>query len=738
MRKQLLSIRRWGVAALAGVTLLGAVSVIGSGVASAEPTAISAAIGSTAATTILPGATGAAAGSVLLTLTGGETSGDVIHLNVIPGTACPSSGAAAVTVNSVNASDQDSSGPPGGAWAATVVAGTCGANTGISLTTVTSTASTVTLTVSGITLNTGASSSGPVNVSGVENLASGGTLTITGTPVTIATVTPVVTAGNSPAVIVPRSATTAPISPVTITEPTAGLFPATTYVCIEIPTLSTQNGSATGETFGATSPTVSLNGGGTGAAANGATSGTNASGTYVAFQVTTATNTNGTVFTVGNLSATTTSTAAVGPVLYTVYYNSNSTCTTGTALTGAGVLNSVQTTSQPAQGTTADATVADEFETAYPYTNGGAGNTNAIIATDADPYDALSVSYLEGILNCGVLITPAGTGTIDPNTLSALAKEGVRNVYIVGGPLAINPAAITALQSTPAYYVGGNVAIPGINLVVNEPAVLGITQDDTAAAIATYEGSSNVGSLNVSGAYGATDTSTGSVAANGAFNDTTGNETNTATAGSLKTAFVVSDNDFADAIALAPIAFKKHIPVLMTPTAALGTDVSSTISSLGIQQVIVVGGPLAFPNALVTSLQGLTSPALPVLRVAGQDATDTAVQIAGLELNATTGLGLTSTTIVVTHGDGWQDGLGADAISGLAGATTPAGNASIDPVILTENPTTVGSYTTTALNAMGSVKGFNGVKTIGSIIALGGTLAIPAATLSALQSALAS
>jgi hypothetical protein len=183
--------------------------------------------------------------------------------------------------------------------------------------------------------------------------------------------------------------------------------------------------------------------------------------------------------------------------------------------------------------------------------------------------------------------------------------------------------------------------------------------------------------------------------------------------------------------------------VLLTPAAALSSDVSSTISTLGIAQVIAVGGASAFPNALVTALQGLTSPALPVLRVAGATAADTAVQVAGMELATTAkgGLGLNganTTAIVVTHADAFADGLGADTVAGLAGGATPATNAtSIWPIILTDTPTTVSTFTTAALNKMGGVTGFQSVKTIGTIVALGGVLAIPASTLSTLQSALA-
>ena len=93
MKRQLLSVRRWGVAALAGITILTAVAMIGEGAASAatpsvfgsgQDSTVPTSIGTNAAFTPSP---------VTLNITGVVTVNDTITLSL----ACPSSGTTAFT-----------------------------------------------------------------------------------------------------------------------------------------------------------------------------------------------------------------------------------------------------------------------------------------------------------------------------------------------------------------------------------------------------------------------------------------------------------------------------------------------------------------------------------------------------------------------------------------------------------------------------------------------------------------
>jgi hypothetical protein len=385
---------------------------------------------------------------------------------------------------------------------------------------------------------------------------------------------------------------------------------------------------------------------------------------------------------------------------------------------------------------TAPGTVAAEFEAAYP-----AGNPNVVLATGVDPFDALSASYLEGELGTGELITASAT-SLGADATTALQIMGVQTVYVLGGPLAIAPAVVTALAATPAYNFGGTVqtgkditVVGGATSATQTSGLLfGPTSDDTAAAISGYFGTGGVPSVNLTGAYSAATSTTGG----GLYNDTVGSSSATGpTAGAVPTAIVANDSDFQDPMTASALAFKLHTPVLLTQvtsaTSGLGTQASTALTSLGIKQVIVLGGQLAVPNSVVTAIQALNS-GITVLRIAGSDGTDTAGQLANLELAKTSnfsGLGWASTGVVISHGDYWSDALGAGALAG--GANTAFGTA--EPILLTENPTTVGTFTSAILAAAGSSKGIQGDVSIGTFHILGGPLAMPSSTINSLISA---
>jgi putative cell wall-binding protein len=422
---------------------------------------------------------------------------------------------------------------------------------------------------------------------------------------------------------------------------------------------------------------------------------------------------------------------ANGPVTVTVSYNSGSTETAATNACAPGSSNLVtlvtgQTAflvgsapSGPISGTTAAGTTAAEFDAAFVSTSNStatcSNNGNAVLATSAKPYDALSAAYLEGLLHTGVLITPPTT-PIDPNTLAALQYAGVQRVYVVGGTLAVSQAVITALQALPAYNCGG-LTKTGSNIVVYS-GISGQTADDTAVAIDNYVSASLSGNLpSITGAYSTEST----------FNQTSGNETTAApTNGTQTTALVVSDTDYKDAATAAGLAWRYHLPVILTTPTALSATASAELTKLGITQVIALGGQLALTPAVVTSIQALTVNGAPisVFRIAGQDATQTAADVALFE---GTELSWPASTVLVAQGQGWSDALGAAALSGM----------NEEPLLLTEGPVAgVGQYTLAALKTAGTVpNGLGGGVTAG-IQVLGGSLAVPQSQITQMQQAL--
>jgi len=131
-------------------------------------------------------------------------------------------------------------------------------------------------------------------------------------------------------------------------------------------------------------------------------------------------------------------------------------------------------------------------------------------------------------------------------------------------------------------------------------------------------------------------------------------------------------------------------------------------------------------------------------RIAGIDATDTAQLLAQFELNTTNASGVAdglawtpdlqaqgslSTSpdlgVIVTRGDYYTDALSASELAG----------SHMTPIVLTENPTTVGQYLTSFLNTAGTV-GYNGTNVYGYQV-IGGPLAIAPATMTTISNALA-
>ena len=124
-----------------------------------------------------------------------------------------------------------------------------------------------------------------------------------------------------------------------------------------------------------------------------------------------------------------------------------------------------------------------------------------------------------------------------------------------------------------------------------------------------------------------------------------------------------------------------------------------------------------------------------VLRVVGQDGTDTAAMLARFEAGATTaGLGWTpGHRVLLARGTGFTDGIaGAVLDSPLNAATGPKGSAR--PLLLSESPTTVGTFLTGFLKTTGA-KGIDATatKTLTSLSVLGGPLALSTATVAAMQ-----
>ena len=735
MKQRLFRMRRWGAAVLAGVTVLGtglagALAVAGTASAS-TPTAVLSA--GTYSPTIGVSGTPVTGGTLTVTISGtvNGTTTPVDYINLL--VSCDD-------LNWVTNPTVTQTGSPGWSFTSISSTGACGAGVDNQITFTAGSGATNTFSFTPkFTVGSSMASNATITVSGIYVSSSGSTSIAA---VNDAQITNVALNVSTPVASLGTNAADQALTSVSITPPNSQLFAAGDYVCVLLSSypsgasLFANSALSVTQTSGASPVTVSS----TPAPYVGTTAGaTLATGVTSGYSV---------VFGLASLSG---SSGSGSPtfVISGLYGNSGGNAGTVTATVGLGstvaaacsspayataTLFTVGTSTAPVYGTTPQATAAAEFEKAFYNSNAGSPsaactelNGSVVLATSADPYDALAAAYLEAELGTGVLITPPTS--LDPSMLSALRLMGVTKVYPVGGPLALSSTILTQLAATPAYNCGG-VTATGSNITV-EPSIYGATADATAAAIDNYvtPPSGNIPSIN--SAFSAASSTTGG----GLFNDTTGNSSASgpsSTGG--KTAIVVSDTDWHDAETAAAFAYSNDVPIVLTTPTALSTIASTELTSLGVNQVIVLGGQLAVAPAVVTSIQALNG-GISVLRIAGQDATDTAYQVAKFE-GAPSGQGLSWTgynspggqsTVLVAQGKYWTDALAAAPLAGK----------NHEPILLTEGPTQgLGQYLTAALNAAGGGTLLNST-TVVSIQVLGGPLAVPAAEITAMQAALA-
>ncbi len=368
-------------------------------------------------------------------------------------------------------------------------------------------------------------------------------------------------------------------------------------------------------------------------------------------------------------------------------------------------------------GSTADATAADELRHQFDAAVGNCPGTTAstrpvVLATDKTYQDALASAPLARSLATGTLLT--APTSLSGATASALAYEGITRVVVVGGPLALSTSVVATLESTPATECGGGEKT-GSDISVTR--ISGATAYETAALIAENAAIDGVGTLDVSGAYAGTNATGG----DGHFNVTAGSASGAPSSkGALATAVLASGDEFQDAEAASTLAYAERLPVLLTTPTSLSEQAATAIAALHVAQVVLMGGPLAVSDSVVTALEGM---GVSVLRVAGRDASDTAVQLARFETTPSgTGVGWHGTgALTVAQGGSFSDGLAGS----LVAADGPGGR-DPEPLVLTESATAVGAPLTVFLHQAGG-EGLRGTP-VTHLTVLGGALAVSPAT----------
>lgn len=238
-----------------------------------------------------------------------------------------------------------------------------------------------------------------------------------------------------------------------------------------------------------------------------------------------------------------------------------------------------------------------------------------VMASGQDFPDALAACGLAGALEGPVLLTrPAG---LTAGTMAELARLGTRRVLVVGGPRAVEPAVERALAES------------GIEV----ERIAGADRYETAAAVA----------MRVGDAKGATP----------------------------EVAFVVRGDGFADALAVAPIAYRRAYPVLLTRPDALSPATAAALGALGSSEVVIAGGIAAVEPVVATQVGALSG--VTVRRIGGDTRYGTAALVAA---DARTRGWADGAYVGVATGADYPDALSGGAAAGVRGGvmilTSPA------------------------------------------------------------------
>jgi len=238
---------------------------------------------------------------------------------------------------------------------------------------------------------------------------------------------------------------------------------------------------------------------------------------------------------------------------------------------------------------------ADRYATAATVAQASttANNANIILVSGVNYPDGLASAGLSGAAAAPILLTePGSLPAVTSNAMAIIfGSATTKTVHIIGGESAVSAgvaAQITALGYT-----------------VNR--VSGTDRYETAAAMATLQASlAPVGTSQVAGV-------------------------------TYKTAIVATGTDFPDALAAGSLAnFGKH-PILLTRTDSLPAATSTSLTTLGIGRVIIMGGLSAVSQDVEDAIKALGTGII-TTRIGGVDRGATAAAFADV-LVATTAAG---------------------------------------------------------------------------------------------------
>ena len=307
----------------------------------------------------------------------------------------------------------------------------------------------------------------------------------------------------------------------------------------------------------------------------------------------------------------------------------------GLSLAGAGTAQAA-TSFDPG---TADSRVggADRYATAalIAQQNWTSASTVIVANGETNGIDALSASYLAGLKDAPILLTRHDG--VPADTAAALKKLNPTSVIVVGGEPSVS-------SSTYAVLTAGRTG----------QRIAGADRYETAAKLVQA-------GLNASTSSKVTKAAAAPAAVFVVRGDLYG------------------DKVAADALAASPVAYRAHVPVVLTTPTSLPASSAALLTAIDPSSVYAVGDTRAVSASLEATLRsqlGLDS----VSRLQGADRSETAAAIANSAV--VKAAGFTTTTVGIANGY-TVDALAAGPAAGKAGY----------PLLLTNSATDVGAGT---------------------------------------------
>ncbi len=249
----------------------------------------------------------------------------------------------------------------------------------------------------------------------------------------------------------------------------------------------------------------------------------------------------------------------------------------------------------------------DRYETSVKLSASGFQTAGAVVVANGSSYaDALAAAGLAGTTGAPVLLVSATSAP--SSVLAEIQRLGATKAYVVGGTSVVSDSVVAAIRTIPALASAGRVE-----------RVAGANRYETAAKVAL-----RIQSLK----GGAT----------------------------LPRAVLVSGTSFADAVAVAPLAYRKGLPVLLVNTSGVPAQTRSALSSIGATKILSVGGEAVVPSAVLAST-GISYSRI----AAGASRYDTAAKLADYMVASE---GFTWDNVHVANGVTLADALSAGPFAG--------------------------------------------------------------------------